>query len=260
MPTPGSVPAIYSNARYPFSPQDPDPPRIPQDNNPAGSYRTTFTLPRAWNGREVFIHFGGVSSAFYLWVNGEPVGYSQGSKTPAEFRITPYLLPGRNVVAAEVYPWSDGSYLEAQDFWRLSGIHRDVFVYSTPKVHIRDYFARTGLDASYRDGTLTLEVEVRDLEGKAGAPGEARNGYSVVYKLFDGSRLAASGSSPVETGPGSGEARFESVIENVRRWSAETPELYDLVISLKNPSGRVVHSIGGRIGFGRWRSGAPSSW
>ncbi|MDX1676098.1 MAG: hypothetical protein R3314_14985, partial [Longimicrobiales bacterium] len=97
---------IYTNVKYPFAPDDPDPPHIPHHNNPVGSYRTTFTVPAAWDGREVFLHFGGVSSAYYLWINGEPVGYNQGSKTPAEFRVTPYLVEGENVVALEVYRWS----------------------------------------------------------------------------------------------------------------------------------------------------------
>jgi len=113
---------IYTNVTYPFKV---DPPKIQHDNNPVGSYRRTFSIPEKWDGKEIFIHFEGVKSAFYLWVNGRKVGYSQGSMTPAEFNITDYLQEGENVLAAEVYRWSDGSYLEDQDMWRLSGIYRE---------------------------------------------------------------------------------------------------------------------------------------
>ena len=112
---------IYLNQDYPFPA---NPPRIPHDRNPIGSYRTEFVLPDAWQGRQVFLHFDGVDSAFYVWVNGEMAGYSEDSRTPAEFNITRLLRPGRNVLAGEVYRYSDGSYLECQDFWRLSGIFR----------------------------------------------------------------------------------------------------------------------------------------
>jgi len=135
---------IYLDTEYPFPA---DWPRIPHDYNPVGSYRRVFHLPPDWTGREIFLHFGAVKSAFYLWINGEYVGYSQGSKTPAEFNVGRHVRPGKNTVALEVYRWSDGSYLEDQDFWRLSGIEREVYLYSTPRVHIRDFFVRPELDA-----------------------------------------------------------------------------------------------------------------
>ncbi|RLD55804.1 MAG: beta-galactosidase, partial [Bacteroidetes bacterium] len=132
---------IYVNVKFPFVIVDP--PNIPHDNNPVGSYRRDFTIPDNWDDREIFIHFAGVKSAFYIWVNGEKVGYSQGSMTPAEFNLTSYLKKGKNVLAVEVYRWSDGSYIEDQDMWRLSGIYRAVFLFSTPKIHIRDFFIKT---------------------------------------------------------------------------------------------------------------------
>ena len=160
---------IYTNVTYPFKK---DPPRVmgpvPEDwtkaalPNPVGSYRRSFTVPPSWRGRQVFLHFEGVKSAMYVWVNGEQVGYSQGSMTPAEFNITDYLGDGENVLAVEVYRWSDGSYLEDQDFWRLSGIYRDVFLFSTPAVHMRDFFVKTDLDEDYHDGTLKLSADVRN--------------------------------------------------------------------------------------------------
>ena len=128
-----------------------DPPNIPADNNPVGSYRRRFTVPAAWAGRDVFLTFDGVESAFYLWVNGERVGYSEDSRTPAEFDITKYLKAGENLLAVEVYRWCDGSYLEDQDFWRLSGIFRDVTLWSAGPLHVRDLEIRTDLDAAYKD-------------------------------------------------------------------------------------------------------------
>ncbi len=137
---------IYTNVKYPYSINIEEIPKIDHNYNPVGSYRRNFEIPLNWNGREVFIHFAGVKSAFYIWVNGRKVGYSQGSMTPAEFNITKYLKNDNNILAIEVYRWSDGSYLEDQDMWRFSGIFRDVFLFSTPKIHIRDFFARCELD------------------------------------------------------------------------------------------------------------------
>ncbi|MCP5106155.1 MAG: beta-galactosidase, partial [bacterium] len=128
---------IYTDEPYPF---EPNPPKVPHDYNPVGSYRRYFSVPGNWDGRRVYIHFGGVRSAMYLWINGEKVGYSQGSRTPAEFDITALVRKGKNMVAVEVYRWCDGSYLENQDAWRMSGIERDVYLFSRPWVHIRDYF------------------------------------------------------------------------------------------------------------------------
>ena len=234
--------AIYTNIKYPFAPKNPDPPYIPHDNNPVGSYKRMFTVPDSWAGREVFLRFGAVSSTFYLWVNGHPVGYNEGSKTPTDFRITPYLQEGENTVAVQVYRWSDASYLEDQDMWRLSGIQRDVYLFSTPRVHLRDFFARAGLTDDYRDGTLDLDVEVRTL-------GESPDTYTVEYKLYDTDGLAATEARSIHAQGDSSTVRFDHLLENVRRWSAETPELYDLVISLKDPSGTITESIGSRIGF-----------
>ena len=126
---------IYTNIDYPFPK---NPPHIPHEYNPVGSYRTTFTITENWKDKQICIHFGAVRSAFYVWVNGEQVGYSQGSKLPAEFDITEYLKEGENVLAVEVYRWSDGSYLEDQDFWRLSGIERDVYLFAKNPIHIAD--------------------------------------------------------------------------------------------------------------------------
>lgn len=121
-----------------------------------GSYRTRFTIPPAWKGRQVLLHFDGVDSAFYVWVNGEKLGYSEDSRTPAEFNITAHLKPGVNLLAVEVYRFGDGAFLEDQDMWRMSGIYRDVYLWSTPDTHLRDFEVRTDLDAAYRDATLRV--------------------------------------------------------------------------------------------------------
>ncbi len=143
---------IYTNVRFPFEAKPPFIMGNPPENftqtkepNPVGSYRREFTIPANWDGKEVILHFEGVKSAFYLWVNGQKVGYSQGSKAPAEFNVSNYLVAGKNNIAVEVYRWSDGSYLEDQDYWRLSGIYRDVYLYAVPKISIWDYFLKTDL-------------------------------------------------------------------------------------------------------------------
>ena len=149
---------IYVNISYPYKK---DPPFIQHDWNPVGSYKRSFKVPSDWKNKEVFLHFGAVSSAFYVWVNEQLVGYSEDSKVPAEFNITKYLRGGNNSVAVEVYRWCDGSYLEDQDFWRLSGIQRTVFLHARPKTFIADFFAVGDLENNYNDGLLKLDVSLK---------------------------------------------------------------------------------------------------
>ena len=224
------------------------PPHVPHDN-PVGSYRRTFTVPDDWHGRQVFIHFAGVKSAFYLWVNGAKVGYSQGSMTPAEFNLTPYLRDGENVLAVEVYRWSDGSYLEDQDMWRFSGIFRDVFLFSTPPVHLRDFFVRTDLDEHYRDATLLLTVKLHNYLTKESA------GYTVQAELYDSSgkkiKTASALHGRVSHVPRGDDAvlSMESLIKNPLKWSAEKPNLYRLVLSLQNEKGETIETAATNVGF-----------
>jgi beta-galactosidase len=151
---------IYTNQPYPFPKNAPF---IPHDNNPVGSYKRTFELNPDWKGQQIFVHFGAVNSAFYLWVNGQKVGYSEGSKTPAEFNLTQYLKEGENSIAVEVYRWCDGSYLEDQDFWRLSGIERDVYMYATSNIRVTDVRSNASLDKSnYEDGILSLAIDIQN--------------------------------------------------------------------------------------------------
>ncbi len=223
-----------------------NPGQVPTDYNPVGSYRRTFTVPQNWDGRQVFIQFGAVKSAFYIWVNGKKVGYSQGSKIPAEWDITNYLVEGDNVLAVQVFRWSDGSYLECQDFWRISGIERDVFIYSTPKVHIRDYFAKADLDARYKNGLFTLDVDLQNHSEKL------RSGnYGVEYQIFDtDNNSIATGFQEVKINKKQrASITFAKEIESPERWTAETPNLYTLVIILKNSDNRIVETVSSKIGF-----------
>jgi beta-galactosidase len=240
---------IYTNSAYPFSPTDPRPPSIPHDWNPVGSYRTEFTVPKEWKDRQVFLHFEGVKSAFYLWINGEAAGYSQGSMTPAEFNITKHLRGGRNVLAAEVYRWSDGSFLEDQDTWRLSGIYRDVFLYSTPTVHLRDFFLRSDLDAEYRDAALRVSTRVRNYGAARARP------HAVEVSLFDpggapvGARPLVTGRIAALAAGDEGVVEMQAEVSDPFKWSSETPHLYTVLLTLKDPSGRVIEVEGTRFGF-----------
>ncbi|MFQ6046539.1 MAG: sugar-binding domain-containing protein, partial [Gemmatimonadales bacterium] len=219
---------IYTNIRYPFPA---DPPRIPHDYNPVGSYRRSFTVPEDWSGMQIFLHFGGVKSAMYVWVNGREVGYSQGSKTPAEFNITSYVRPGRNTLAVQVYRWSDGAYLEGQDYWKISGIERGVYLFATPNVHVRDFFARADLDRDYVDGRLRLTVVVRNALPERSALHRVRadlldaNGRSVLpAALTRELTLEASAEDTLV---------FEDSVPAPAKWTAETPNLYSLILVLE---------------------------
>ena len=236
---------IYTNTDYPFVVVNP--PFIPHDNNPVGSYRRNISIPENWDGREVFIHFSGVKSAFYIWINGKKVGYSQGSMTPAEFNITPYLKKGNNVLAVEVYRWSDGSYLEDQDMWRMSGIFRDVYLFSTSKVHIRDFFVKTDLDENYKDAQLTIDVDLINYSEKKG------NNYSIEALLLDadGNKMETSLNKAGLDLSENGNLKIElsQKIRNPKKWTAETPNLYQLILLLKNKKGDVIETTEAKIGF-----------
>jgi beta-galactosidase len=243
---------IYVNINYEFAPKNPDPPHIPHDNNPVGSYRLKFTVPESWKDKDVFIHFGAVKSAFYVWVNGQKVGYSEDSKTPAEFKITPYLRPGQNLLALEVYRWSDGSYLECQDFWRISGIERDVYLYAAPKTRIRDFFARTLLDENYQDGVLDLDVEILN-EGQA-AP-TSRTKSLQVFNLTasvineEGEQFFLE-KKTFTLKPGEKKLlNFKSEVPGIKAWSAETPNLYTLCLELTDEKNQPLEAITRKIGF-----------
>jgi beta-galactosidase len=242
---------IYLNMRYPFPA---NPPYIPHDYNPVGSYRTEFRIPEAWKDRQVFLHFDGIRGASYFWINGQSVGYSQDSMLPAEFNITKYLNPGENILAVEVYRWSDSSYLEDQDMWRLSGIYRNVYLFSTPQVHVRDFAVRTDLDKSYTDATLMIRPRITNY-----TTGDLKE-WTVEAQLYDAETkpvlteaMSRSVSSIIdERYPQRGNVPFgllQTTIRNPRKWSAETPYLYTLLITLKDSDGKAVEIESCRVGF-----------
>lgn len=236
---------IYVNIPYEFT-YEPNPPDIPDGYNPVGSYRRTFTIPDSWENKEVFIHFGAVKSAMYLWINGQNVGYSQGSKTPAEFNITSFLQNGENIIAVEVYRWSDGSFLECQDFWRLSGIERDVYLFSTPKIQIRDFFVQTLLDTNYNNAELIVNVDIKNyLVGS-----KIKKHYLNILLIDQDNNTIIKDSSEIKINKkNSEEFVFENQLISPKKWSAEKPNLYTLVISLKNNKKKVIEAVSCMVGF-----------
>ncbi len=230
---------IYVNITYPFKK---DPPRIPHDYNPVGSYKRSFKFPSGWNNKEVFLNFGAVASAFYVWVNENLAGYSQDSKTPAEFNITKYLKKGNNTLAVEVYRWCDGSYLEDQDFWRMSGIQRTVFLHARPKTFIGDFFANGDLGNNYSDGLLKLDVSMKSAVAK-------ENDFAVEASLFDNGQKLYSEEKGIRIDGNQGDISFTKSLPEIKKWSAETPNLYSLVITLKNNKKEVLESVSSKIGF-----------
>jgi beta-galactosidase len=244
---------IYTNVTYPFARNAPSVLTAPTDKtwtaynerNPVGSYRRDFDIPAAWEKRQTFLVFDGVNSAFFLWVNGQKVGYSQDARLPAEFNITKYLKPGKNMVAAEVYRWNAGSYLEDQDTWRMSGIYRDVSLVSHASSYIEDFQAQTPLDADYRDASLNVRVKVRNLAAQAA-------GGVVEAKLLDAQGRTVSAPLTANWTAPTGELaalEIKQAVANPLKWSAEEPNLYTLVLNLKDAAGAVVESIPTKIGF-----------
>ncbi|MBR6702733.1 MAG: beta-galactosidase, partial [Clostridia bacterium] len=200
-------------------------PSINHALNEIGVYRRSFTLPESFEGKEIFINFGAVKAGIFLFINGEKVGYSQGSMTPAEFDVTKYVKPGENQLTVEVFRYTDGTYLEDQDMWFLSGIYRDVYLYAEEKVCIRDFFADATLSDDYKDGILNLEITLANYGDDEECTVEAA--------LVDNGKATAILSKTVAAKNGKTVIRAKYETENVRQWSAETPELYRLVIGLK---------------------------
>ena len=243
--------AIYTNVIYPYPV---NPPFVPKDDNPVGCYRTEFSVPKAWSDMQITLHFGGVSSAMYVWVNGIKVGYSQGSRLPAEFDITPYLKKGKNSLSVKVYRWSDGNYLEDQDHWRLSGIHRNVYLAASPKFQIYDFFVKTMFDHHYTNAELQIQAKVRNFDN------EPPKGWKIEGQLYDGEgQPVLSEKMSVETDrltrrpwPQRDKVPFADLsakVEKPKKWSAEFPNLYTLVLTLKDRDGKVVEARSNKIGF-----------
>lgn len=216
---------IYLDERYPFTTKWPD---APNDYNPVGTYRKEIALTKEFLTEDVILHFAGAKSAMYIYLNGKYVGYSEGSKTPAEFNITKYLKTGKNVLALQMFRWSDASYLESQDFLRMSGIERDVYLYTQPKTSVSDYYAYTNLDDTYQHGIFKNTVSLKNKSPKA-----VKRKISV--KVFDGESLKYSKSEVITiNGKETRNWVSEYTFENVKKWSAEQPNLYTLNITLED--------------------------
>ena len=243
---------LYSNKTYPFVK---DPPHVtgtpPVEytsyrwRNQVGSYRRTFRVPDSWSGRLTFLHFDGVDSAYYVWVNEQPVGFAKDSRTPADFDITPHLQPGENLLAVEVFQYSDGSYLEDQDKWRLSGIFRDVYLWSAGTLYLRDIEAKADLDENYVDGLFSVNATLRNTTG-------SEQKVEVKIELLAPGAQTALHQEVIEVvvrGGEEGIAHCSTSVPNVEKWSAECPVLYTLVVSLHEASGQTLEVATVHLGF-----------
>lgn len=243
---------IYKSAVYPFRPVNP--PHVPKDYNGVGCYQKTFTVPANWKGMNVTLHFGGVSSAYKLWINGTFAGYAEDSFLPSEFNITPYLQEGENVISVWVIRWSDGSFLEDQDQWRMSGIHREVYLHAEPSLRIADFFYQTKLDIDYKDALLSIRPRIENLTGKD------MPGYVLKAQLYDANNqpvLQQSLSKKTdeiinEIHPRLDRVKFglmETTISNPKKWSPEEPNLYKLVLTLEDSAGKILEVKTCKLGF-----------
>ncbi|WP_286261177.1 glycoside hydrolase family 2 TIM barrel-domain containing protein [Thalassotalea atypica] len=234
---------IYLDERFPFTTTWPD---APKDYNPIGSYRKAFSLPASWKNKQIFLHVGAAKSSLDVWLNGEKVGFSQGSKTPAEFDLTSYVTQDDNLLAFQIRRWTDASYLESQDMLRISGIERDVYLYATPKQHIFDFHAKPTLNDKFTQGNLAVDITLKNFEQKTSIQTvelqllDPRNNMSVLLSQQQTLKLKENTSTEVS---------LADKVNSPALWSAETPNLYTLLINLKNEQGEVIESIRDDIGF-----------
>lgn len=242
---------IYVNVSYEFiSPgfapywDKPNPPSVPKEWNPTGTYRRKFNLPADWEGKETFLSSDGAKGAAYYYVNGSFVGMNKEAKIPARFNVTPYVKKGKNVIAVQMHRLSDATYLEGQDFWRLSGFERDVYLYAQSKLRIQDFGARTPLSRDYKDGLFSLNVKLDNATGQA-ASGSV--GYLILDK--DGKEVASQQKAFGDVQKSLNMEFPVAQLNNVSHWTAETPHLYTLLITLKDNSGRTLEATSAKIGF-----------
>jgi beta-galactosidase len=238
---------VFYDTKFAFG--ETNPPYIPAEKNPVGSYRTEFTVPENWDGRHIFIHFGGVKSALYVWVNGEKVGYSEDSFTPAEFDLTPFLKKGENLLAVQVFKYCDGRYMECQSLWRYAGIFRDVYLFSTPTIHLNDSYIRCDLDDQYKDAQLKITAKIKNYSNKK------QKGYTFEAQIYDAKINPVQTRSPLTQSlptlaPGEEKIiEFETTVKNPLKWSAEKPNLYPIVFSVKDKKGKLVETSSVKFGF-----------
>jgi beta-galactosidase len=235
---------IYTNIKYDFGYlMNPDPPHVPHQYNPVGSYRREIMVDKSWDGKDIYIQFGAVRSCFYLWVNGQWVGYSEDSKLPAEFNITKYLKPGqKNLIAFQVYRWSDGTYIEDQDMWRLAGVDRDVYMYARNPVHIRDIQIIPDLTDNYKNGELNISLDFLNNNDPA------LKNYKASFELLDDAGKPISKKSVSLTDS----VKFKNVsiyLKDPKKWTAETPNLYTVLTTLTDTRGNVIEVIPQKTGF-----------
>ena len=236
--------AIYTNQSYEFMPHNPKPPYLPEET-PVGVYRREISIPAEWDGRDIYLHLAGVKSGCYVYLNGKEVGYSEDSKNPAEYLINDYLQPGQNVLTLKIYRWSTGSYLECQDFWRLSGIERDVFLYAQPKASVQDFRVTSTLDDTYQDGVFRLAVDLKNHQSSAAD-------LQVSYELLDATGASVtSAEKPVSVVAGhQNTVAFDAELPAVHTWTSESPYLYKLLMTVKE-KGVVTEVIPYHVGFRR---------
>ncbi|MBP1613448.1 MAG: lacZ 1 [Bacteroidetes bacterium] len=246
----GFAAPVYVNTSWAFvSPgypphwDAPNPPLVPKEWNPTGTYRREFKMPDNWDGKEIFLSADGTRGAAYFYLNGEFIGMNKDSKTPARFNITKLAKKGNNIIAVQVYRFSDGNYMECQDFWRISGIEREVYVYAQPKLRIADFKVQSPLDAAYKNGVLDVNVKLSNAT-------DSKKACEVAYKLLDKEGQTVVSSSANATVDKQGEVTFgRNIITSPLQWTAETPNLYTLIISLKDENGQVVEAANVKVGF-----------
>ncbi len=247
MPVPGNwefngygIP-MYVNTGFGFRAK---PPHIDREDSPTGAYRHEFSIPDSWDGRRIFIHFEGGTNSMYVWVNGQKVGYTQNSKSPAEFDITDYVRKGKNTLACQVHKFSDGSYLEDQDMWRLGGINRNVYLYSTAQTRIFDFFAHPDLDKNYKNGIFSVDITLKNYTDNL-------QNNSVEVSLLDksGKKIFSRNQKSGIPANGTADITVSGNVSNPLKWTAETPNLYTMLITLKDGNGRIVESTSHKIGF-----------
>jgi beta-galactosidase len=222
--------------RYPKNPGD-----VPNDYNPVGSYRRDFIIDKSWSEKEVFLHIGAMKSGGFVWLNGKYIGYSQGSKLPAEFNLSKALKKGKNTIAIQIFRWTDGSYLECQDFWRISGIERSVFLYAQPKIRIEDFEVKSVLDKTYENGEFGLTIDLKNHNSK-------NKNVFVTYQVSDEKEILISETKNSRFKE-SETIHFNANIPNIKVWSAEHPNLYNLQIETKDANGNTLEISSTKIGF-----------
>ncbi len=236
--------AIYTNHGYEFKPRNPEPPLLPEEN-PVGVYRRDIEIPQEWDGRDIYLHIAGAKSGLYVYLNGKEVGYSEDSKNPAEFLINSFLKPGKNVLVLKIFRWSTGSYLECQDFWRISGIERDVFLYSQPKIAINDFRIVSTLDDKYKDGIFKLAI---DLKNHTTDAKELTIGYELQDSKF---KTIAKEEQKIWVSPNRiTTASFEKILPDIPQWSSEYPNLFQLYMTVEE-DGEVTEVVPFNVGFRR---------